>query len=54
MERDFFLNANEQIALEESHGVCLDKKTADRIKTILLINKGFTYKQLCAIVPKIG
>jgi transposase len=46
MEGDFFLNANEQIALEESHRVCLDKKTADRRKTILLINKGFTYKQI--------
>jgi transposase len=46
MEGAFFLNANEQTVLEEFHKVCLDKKMADRIKTILLINKGFTYKQI--------
>jgi hypothetical protein len=46
MEGDSFLNNNEQTVLEEFHRACLDKKTADRIKTILLINKGFAYKQI--------
>jgi DNA-binding NarL/FixJ family response regulator len=41
-----FLNNNEQTVLKEFHRACLDKRTTDRIKTILLINKGFTYKQI--------
>jgi transposase len=46
MEGESFLNNDEQTVLEEFHRACLDKRTADRIKTILLINKGFTYKQI--------
>jgi transposase len=32
--------------LEEFHRACLDKKTADRIKAILLMADGFTYPQI--------
>ena len=36
--------------LEEFHRACLDKKTADRIKAVLLISKGFTYPQIKEIL----
>ena len=35
-----------RIVLEEFHRACLDKRTADRIKAILLIADGFTYSQI--------
>ena len=46
MEGDFILSSKDRKILEEYHRACLDKKTADKIKTILLIADGFTYPQI--------
>ena len=46
MEGEFILSQKDRKVLEEFHRACLDKKTADRIKTILLIADGFTYTQI--------
>jgi len=50
MEGDFNLTNRSRIILEEFHRACLDKKTADRIKAILLIADGFTYAQIKKIL----
>jgi transposase len=41
-----FISHDTRAVLEEFHRACLDKKTADRIKAILLIADGFTYAQI--------
>ena len=46
MEGEFYLPSKARAVLEEFHRACLDKKTADRIKAILLIADGFTYQQI--------
>jgi transposase len=46
MERDFYLNDEDRAVLEEFHRACLDKKTADKIKAILLMAQGFTYSDI--------
>jgi transposase len=46
MERDFFIDTESRMVLEEFHRACLDKKTADKIKAVLLIADGFTYAQI--------
>ena len=46
MEGEFILSQKNRKILEEFHRACLDKRTADRIKTILLIADGFTYTQI--------
>ena len=46
MEGKFILENDERLILKEFHRACLDKKTADRIKAILLIADGFTYQQI--------
>ena len=46
MEGEFYLDKKSRSILEEYHRACLDKKTADRIKAILLIADGFTYAQI--------
>ena len=46
MEKELSLDKESRIVLEEFHRACLDKKTADRIKAILLIADGFTYPQI--------
>jgi transposase len=46
MEGEFYLDTKSRTVLEEFHRACLDKKTADRIKAILLIADGFTYTQI--------
>ena len=46
MEGEFYLDTKSRTVLEEFHRACLDKKTADRIKAILLIADGFTYSQI--------
>ena len=46
MEGEFYLDTKSRMVLEEFHRACLDKKTADRIKAILLIADGFTYAQI--------
>ena len=46
MEGEFTITIRDRKVLEEYHRACLDKKTADRIKAILLITDGFTYSQI--------
>ena len=46
MEGENILSAESRTVLEEFHRACLDKKTADRIKAILLMADGFTYQQI--------
>jgi transposase len=46
MEGDFYLNDKDRLILEEFHRACLDKKTADKIKAILLIAQGFSYYEI--------
>ena len=46
MEGEFILSQKDRRVLEEFHRACLDKRTADKIKTILLIADGFTYAQI--------
>jgi len=46
MEGELRLSEDTRSVLEEFHRACLDKKTADRIKAILLIADGFTYPQI--------
>jgi len=40
------LSNESRIILQEFHRACLDKKTADRIKAILLMADGFTYQEI--------
>jgi transposase len=42
----FHLDKKDRQVLEEFHRVCLDKKTADRIKAILLMDDGFTVTEI--------
>jgi transposase len=44
--QDFRLTENERESLTILHKGCIDKKTADRIKAILLVDKGYTYQQI--------
>jgi transposase len=46
MDNGFSINKTDRRILEEFHRACLDKKTADKIKAILLIDQGFTYEQI--------
>jgi transposase len=41
-----YLDDKERITLEEFHRACLDKKTADKIKAVLLMAQGFTYAEI--------
>lgn len=43
---NFILSENERLALTVKHKSCTDKRNADRIKAILLIDKGYTYQQI--------
>ena len=45
-----FLTAEEIGILEEAHHSCRLRKSADRIKTILLLNQGFTYAQIAKLL----
>jgi len=45
-----FLTAREIEILEEGHRAAQGKKAADRIKTILLFNEGYTYKTIAHIL----
>jgi len=47
--RDFLL-PEEVAVLEEGHRAALGKKAADRIKTILLLNQGYTYTQIAKML----
>jgi transposase len=46
MEGEYYLSGKNRTILEEFHRACLDKKTADRIKAVLLLADGFTYHQI--------
>jgi len=41
-----FLNQDEQMILREAHLAAREKRHADRIKTILLLNDGWSYEQI--------
>lgn len=45
-----FLTTEEILALQKGHRVSRKKQSADRIKTILLLNKGFSYDQIAEIL----
>jgi len=45
-QSEFRLKPGELMVLKEFHLACQDKKTADRIKAILLLAGGFTYPQI--------
>lgn len=45
-----FLTAQEIEILREAHYSAFDRKHADRIKTILFLNQGFTYKQTAKLL----
>jgi transposase len=46
MEGEFYLSNKERGTLEEFHRACVDKKTADKIKAIVLMAQGFTYTEI--------
>jgi transposase len=46
METKFYLDKKDKEILEEFHRASKDKKTADKIKAILLMSQGFTYAQI--------
>src|SRR3989338_7550861 len=41
-----FLSETEQMILKEAHLAAREKRHADRIKTILLLNNGWSYEQI--------
>lgn len=45
-----FLTAQEIVILKESHYSTFDRKHADRIKTILFLNEGFSYQQTAKLL----
>lgn len=45
-----FLTPDQRDILHEAHHSALYRKSADRIKTILLLNKGLTYQQVAVIL----
>lgn len=45
-----FLSSKEKQALLEAHKTCKIKRYADRIKTILHLNNGFSYEELSALL----
>jgi transposase len=50
MEGDSYLTDKDRVVLEEFHRACLDKRTADKIKAILLMAQGFTYLEIGKIL----
>jgi transposase len=46
MKKELRLNNKDLIILKEYHRACQDKRTADKIKAILLISQGFTYPEI--------
>ena len=45
-----FLSAEAVKQLEAKHYQCKEKRQADRIKTILSLNKGYDYKQIAELL----
>ena len=45
-----FLTAHEIEILREVHYSAFDRKHADRIKAVLFLNQGFTYKQTAELL----
>ena len=50
MGEELYIDVRSRQVLEEFHRACLDKKTADKIKAVLLISDGFTYPQIKKIL----
>jgi transposase len=46
MEGALYITDKDRIILEEFHRACVDKKTADKIKAVLLMAQGFTYAEI--------
>jgi hypothetical protein len=44
------LTEEQEKILKEAHHGCKNKKSADRIKTILFLNKGFSYQQTAELL----
>ena len=44
------ITPSEELALRILHKSTKDRKKADRIKTILLLNKGFSYNEVAEIL----
>lgn len=45
-----FLTAREIVTLKEAHHAAFARKNADRIKSILLLNEGFSYEQVAKML----
>lgn len=45
-----FLSKEEIIVLQEAHHAARDKRKADRIKTVLLLNQGYPYSEIARIL----
>ena len=45
-----FLSKAEEAELKRLHKKCKERRMADRIKTILLLNKGISYEQISEIL----
>lgn len=45
-----FLPKKEIIVLQEAHHAARDKRKADRIKTVLLLNQGYKYSEIAKIL----
>ena len=45
-----FLSAQEELILKEAHRASRSKRHADRIKTILLLNFGYSYKEVAKVL----
>lgn len=45
-----FLSPDEIIVLQEAHHAARDKRKADRIKTVLLLNQGYPYSEIAQIL----
>ncbi len=45
-----FLSPDEVVILQEAHHAARDKRKADRIKTILLLNQGYPYSEIARIL----
>ena len=45
-----FLSKDEVIVLQEAHHAARDKRKADRIKTVLLLNQGYLYSEIAKIL----
>ena len=45
-----FLSPDEIVILQEAHHAAREKRKADRIKTVLLLNQGYPYSEIAKIL----